>query len=106
MLHRVQARHRFEAIALEGVEVGSIGLYEAKAFDVRLERSYVDHLDLHEHEEMRDEAVDARADVHVTGRPDGEDLASGPQVLVKIVPGRSAGLALKVIQYRVQPAAG
>jgi hypothetical protein len=48
-------------------------------------RTDVYDFDVHEGETVSDEAVDARTDVNVPSRPRGEDFASGPQVLMKIV---------------------
>jgi hypothetical protein len=98
VLDRVKARQRLDRARLERIETAHVAPNERQSLDRGLERADIDDGDGHEGEQVRDEAVNARPDVHVSRRTLLKDASRGPQILVEVMPARDACLSGEVRQ--------
>lgn len=100
MFCRVEARERTNTVILEVCQRPSVLLLKPKARDPAIQREDVDDFDVHKHQKVADESVDSRAYIEMSRGPTAKDFPRRPEVLMKIVPFRSAGVSSIVGKHR------
>src|SRR6202041_674202 len=96
MLRRVQTRQGLDTVAADLRQFRRIIADEAQPRYLAVQWANVDDGNRHEHQKVRHEAINPGANVDVPFWRAFEDLARGPQVLMKIMTFRHAGSGVTI----------